>query len=172
MGRRRHPRRGKSRRGGARGNALPPAAEWFPTNLVDEVRRLGRGIGLLASDEEMLEFDIGEDGRLGVEPVHDVRLPARILRAAARSEVSSLVVRTFLPETVAVRHGSDPDRVVRVPMKELRGWRIERRAVGHSPVRLEWTRITPEELRDAYSRDPETGEPVPLMVSERDHRFL
>lgn len=115
-------------------------------------------------------FDVNEDGSLGVQAGQDLLVRARVMRLAAEVPVCGIIMRTFLAETVAVPHGTDRDRLVRVPVKELRAYQIVRED-DDSDIVLRWKQLAPETVRELFETDPETGERVPLMVSERDHRF-
>ena len=144
---------------------------WEPSSLFDEIRSHRPGIATFVSEEVgALEFDVNEDGSFGVTPDQDPLICAKVLGGAAESRACGIIMRTFLAETVMVPHGTDPSRLVRVPVKELRAYQIVRKDVGGDTV-LRWRRLAPETVRELYETDPRTGKRIPLTISEIDHRF-
>jgi hypothetical protein len=157
-----------------------PEAVWESGSLVDELRRLGPGICTVTTDCGALEFDILESGRFAERSFcpgcagapgreADGEVLRRLALLLARSVGAGVAVRTFTRETVCVRN--ERDELVRVPVKEIRGFvvRVAGRRDGR-PV-LEWEKLAPDAVREAYSRDARTGEFIGLTVGERDHRF-
>lgn len=142
---------------------------WEPSDLFAEIGSRRPVIATLVGEEGFV-FDVNEDGSVGTEPGQDLIIRARVMRLAAEVPVCGVIMRTFLTETVAVPHGTDRDRLVRVPVKELRAYQITRDDHG-SDIVLCWTQLPPEAVHELFETDPATGKRVPLMVSERDHRF-
>lgn len=147
---------------------------WAGENFIEKVLRAhGRGIGTVVGDgEKVLEFDISVDGRFGMEPGQDPLVCAKLFGMFGGGSPVAVTLRTFTSETVSVRHGTDKDRLIRVPVKELRGYRVFISGREPGKIRLDFEKVPPEVLRECYSYDAKTGEYTGLQVDERDHVFV
>lgn len=122
---------------------------WSPSDFVVRLRQLGPGVVTVVADAEILKIDVSEDGRLGINEAQDVELPDHLQHVMAESSTTAVMVRTFLPETTAVRHGIDNSRVVQVPIKELRAFKVFR-TLRSGVTTLTWEQLSAVEARSAY----------------------
>ena len=147
---------------------------WVGEDFIrDVLRRLGPGIcTTTGAGNRSVGFDISGDGRFGTAPGQDPLICARLYGMFMTGGSTAVVVRTFTGETVSVRHGTEKNRLIRVPVKELRGYRVWVAEEKTDRVFLDFAKIPPDVLRECYSYDARTGEYTGLVEDERDHRFL
>ncbi|SMB96204.1 hypothetical protein SAMN00808754_1424 [Thermanaeromonas toyohensis ToBE] len=158
-----------------------PDIAWEGINLVDALRQLGPGICTVVSDLTVFDFDILDSGifaKRGFCPgcageagkAADEEIRHRLAQILAGSRAAGVTVRTFTQDTVCVRN--ERSELVRVPVKEIRGFLVRNAGCREGRVVLECERLSPEAVRDAYCYDPATGRYIGLIVDERDHRFV
>jgi len=146
---------------------------WQNENIIDVLKKLGPGICTVAGgDGRVLEFDISEDGLFGEDLGRNALICAKLFGMFSSGKPTGITVRTFTKETVCVPHGTEKGKLIRVPVKELRGYVVDTVEKSPGKIVLGYRKLTPEELRDCYSHDCKTGRQVGLPVSERDHRFV
>lgn len=119
-----------------------------------------------------MEFDISENGWFGIEKIHHALICAKLYGMFSSNKPSGVIVRTLTRETVCVLHGTEKDRLVRVPVKELRGYRVYVVEKSNKEIILDFEKLSPDELREYYGCDYRTGKHIGLTVDERDHRFV
>lgn len=158
-----------------------PDIAWEGINLVDALRQLGPGICTVVSDHTVFDFDIlgsGVFAERGFCPgcageageAADEEISHQLMEILARSGSAGVTVRTFTQETVCVRN--ERSELVRVPVKEIRGFLVRNAGSREGRVVLKCEKLLPEAVRDAYCYDPATGRYIGLTVDECDHRFV
>ncbi len=144
---------------------------WHPSDFLAVLRQLGPGKVTIAGVGGVSEFDIANDGTFSADQGDDRAIRASVIAMLAMSETSGVTVRTFRPETVAIAHGTNRLRIIRVPLKDLRGFLIQSR-LQSTACHCTWSLLSADEVREAYVTDVDTGLPQSPIISERDHRFV
>jgi len=146
---------------------------WQGEDITDVLKKLGPGICTVAGgDGRVLEFDISEAGLFGEDLGRNALICAKLFGMFSSGKPTGITVRTFTKETVCVPHGVEKGKLIRVPVKELRGYVVDTVDKKPGKIILGYRKLTPEELRDSYCYDCKTGEYIGLTVNERDHRFV
>lgn len=154
---------------------------WEGLNLLDILHGSGPGIcTTVTADDGVFEFDIlktgvfavrsfcpGCQGKPGKE--NDEEIAQGFLDALTRSPGAAVTVRTFTDETVCIESDGE---LVRVPVKEIRGFIVRVLPQKNSRVVLACEKLPPEAVRESYCYDAQTGKYTGLIVNERDHRFV
>jgi hypothetical protein len=157
------------------------AAEKINENLIEEIRNHGPGICTVSSScGESLEFDITEKGHFAERSfcpicygqhgrVKDEEITSK-LTVLLTSGPAGITIRTFTKENTCVK--SEDGKLIRVPIKEIRGYIAEPTDLKDGQVWFRWQKLTLEEVMESYSIDSATGKYIGLTVNKRDHRFV
>ncbi len=137
---------------------LPVPVVWHPSDFLAVLRQLERGKATIAAVGRMGEFDIANDGMFSADQGDDRAIRSWVITTLALSKTSGVTVRTFRPETVAVPHGTDRLRIIRVPLKDLRGFLVQSQLQA-TVCLCTWSLLSADEVREAYTTDPDTGVP-------------
>ncbi len=148
--------------------------EWASSDdLISVIRHLGPGICTFVlspdgEDDQVLELAIDEAGQFASDLEQDAQI-VRDLEVLWVAGPSSLIVRTFTDEFTTIADPAHSLRIIRVPIKEIRGFQIFPEPVL-GRVRLHWNTLDPAMVREAFMVDASTGRPI-VPPSDRDHRY-
>lgn len=146
---------------------------WKDRSFIDVLMDLGPGICTVAEyGGRTLEFDISEKGRFGVEDLHHPLICAKLIGMFNSGKPVGVTVRTFTKETVCIPHATKKNKLIRVPIKELRGYSINIVEKDNERIVLDYQKLSPEVLKDCYSNNHKNGKYIGLTVDERDHYFV
>ncbi|NSW82780.1 MAG: hypothetical protein HPY90_05805 [Syntrophothermus sp.] len=155
---------------------MPPTAntEWQGINLIKVLRVLGPGICTAVTENELLKFDILENGvfahqsfdpQTGKNPGRpaDVEILVKLQKLLSSAEQTGIIVRSFCKETICIRDYNST--IVRTLVKEIRGFTVTRVDNGIYACR----KLTPEEVYTVFNTDAVTGK---RLRPPRDVRYF